>query len=344
MTSNKKTGFGIVGTGAIARHHAAAIANMHDATLVAVCSSSKSRAKDAAKFFGVPSYHALADFLALEAIDIVIVCTASGDHLEPAVAAARAGKHVMVEKPLEVTLERADLLINACRDAGVKLAGIFQNRFGHGYKRLKAAVDTGRLGQLIMGNAYIKWYRNEAYYATSQWKGTLKGDGGAALINQGIHTIDLLLDVMGDVISVYGQVKTVMHAIEGEDLGAAMVDFQNGAMGSVIGSTALYPGYPERLEIFGTEGSVVLEGGEIVQWRLRGEAPQAVVVSGDLPGGAADPMAIDYALHRAQLADMVAAVREDREPAVNGEMARKSLALILAIYQSAETKEKVVLL
>jgi UDP-N-acetyl-2-amino-2-deoxyglucuronate dehydrogenase len=338
---NKILGFGIIGTGAIAAHHAAAIRELQNCALVAVCSSSAERAAKAAERFGVEAYSNMALLLAREDIDVVIVCTESGSHLEATLAAAGAGKHVLTEKPLEVSLERADKMIAACRSAGLKLGCIFQNRFNPDYLKLKEALREDLLGKLIMGNAYIKWFRNETYYSSSAWKGTLKGDGGAALINQGIHTIDLLLDLMPQVETVYGQVRTSVHEIEGEDLGVALLNFKNGALGTIEGGTALYPGYPERLEIFGEKGSIIMEGGRIIHWNIRGEEK-----TGDNPrarqsSGASDPMAVDYRLHMAQIKDMAEAILEDREPLVNGETARKSLALLQAIYQSSKENKPV---
>lgn len=334
---NKKIfGFGIIGTGAIAAHHAKSIQALDNCQLIAVCSSTPSRAVEAEKKFGVQAYAAVADLLAREDIDIVCICTESGNHLEPAIAAAKAGKHVLIEKPLEVSLARADQLIAACRAANVRLGCIFQNRFSPAYLQLKEAVAQGQLGKLIMGNAYIKWYRDTSYYSSSDWKGTLKGDGGAALINQGIHTIDLLLDIMGEVKNVYGQVRTMVHNIEGEDLGTALLNFQNGALGSITGGTCLYPGYPERLEIFGENGSVILEGGQILHWNIKGQEGSGNQAATQTKSGSSDPLAVDYRLHMAQIGDMVAAVQEGREPLVNGEAGRKSLEIILAIYASAK--------
>src|SRR5690554_4540333 len=268
--NTKKLGFGIIGTGAIASHHAAAIQSYEGSELVAVCSSTVERARQAQGKFGVPAYSDLEEFLKRKDIDVVCICTHSGNHMTPGIAAAKAGKHVLLEKPIEINLSRADQLIDTCAAQGVRLAVIFQNRFNAGYLKIKEALAQGALGKLVMGTAAINWYRDPSYYNTSDWKGTLKGDGGAALINQGIHTIDLLLDVMGDAESVYGQVKTVVHQIEGEDLGAAIVNFKNGAMGTITGGTALYPGYPERLEIYGEKGSIVFEGGEIKAWNIQG--------------------------------------------------------------------------
>lgn len=339
--NNNKLSFAIIGTGAIAAHHAKSIGELENCQLVAVCSSSPSRAAEAEKKFEVPAYSDVAELLQKEKIDIVSICTESGNHMEPAIAAAKAGKHVLLEKPIEVTLERADQLISACNSAGVKLGVIFQNRYQPGYLQLKKAVQDGLLGKLIAGNAYIKWYREEKYYSGSQWKGTLKGDGGAALINQGIHTIDLLLDIMGDVKNVYGQVKTVVHDIEGEDLGMALLNFKNDAIGTIEGGTSLYPGYPERLEVFGENGSIILEGGQVVAWNIRGQENGSDKIQANKTSGSSDPMAVDYKLHMLQIDDMVKAILENREPLVNGEKARKSLALIQAIYQSSREKKLV---
>ena len=334
----KKLGFGIIGTGAIASHHAKSIQELQDCKLVAVCSSTPKRAKEASKRLGVTAYSNMEEFLSRDDLDIVSVCTASGRHMEPIIAAAMAGKHVIVEKPLEVSMERANRIISVCREQNVKLGVIFQNRFNPAYLKLKEAVQNGALGKLILGNAYIKWYRDEGYYKNSDWKGTLSGDGGAALINQGIHTIDLLLDIMGDVESVFGKVKTMVHNIEGEDIGVAMVDFKNGAMGTIEGGTSLYPGYKDRLEIFGENGSVIYEGGEIVSWNFKSGETLANNAHQISSSGGSDPMAVDYRLHLAQFKDMVQAIRKDREPEVNGEKALKSLELITAIYQSSKEK------
>lgn len=337
----KILGFGIIGTGAIAAHHARSIQELDNCKLVAVCSSSPERANQAAEKFGVPAYSSIEDLLDREDVDVVTICTHSGNHFEPAMAAARAGKHVLVEKPLEINLERADQLIEVCRKEGVKLGVVFQNRFQPGYLQLKEAVKQGRLGKLLLGNAYIKWYREEAYYSSSMWKGTKQGDGGAAFINQGIHTIDLLLDIMQEVESVYGQVKTMVHDIEGEDLGVALLNFRNGALGSITGGTSLYPGYPERLEIFGEHGSIILEGGQLVQWNVKGMESLVKDSQASAKSGTADPMAVDYKLHMAQIKDMAEAILENREPLVNGETGKKSVELILAIYQSSKENKPV---
>jgi len=333
---NDTIGIGIIGTGSIAGHHIKSIQELDNCHLVALASSSPERAKLATKKFGLDTYSDYRQLVERTDIHMVIICTHSGNHLGPTLAAAKAGKHVLVEKPLEVSLERADQMIAACKAAGVKIGCIFQNRFSPDYRQLKEAVSSGVLGKLHLGNAYIKWYRSPEYYHSSNWKGTIKGDGGAALINQGIHTIDLLLDIMGEVKSVFGKVTTVNHQIEGEDLGVALLSFKNGALGTIEGSTAITPGYPERLEIYGNLGSIILEGGKIRHWFSGEDQLDAASKEADEATGAADPMAISHDLHKAQINDFVEAILLNREPLVTGEEGRKSLELILNIYESSE--------
>ncbi len=334
--------FAIIGTGSIAGLHLTAIRDIPDAEVVALCSSGKERAARAQEKHGITTYHDWNTMFESEDIDAVIICTASGNHLDPCLDAARNGVHVLSEKPLEVTVERAQQMIDACRDNQVILACVFQSRFKPDYLRLKQAVDEMKLGRLLLGNAYIKWYRPKEYYASSPWRGTLKGDGGASLINQGIHTIDLLQDIMGPVRSVTATVKTMVHEIEGEDLGVAMVEFENGALGVIEGSTAVYPGYPERLEVFGENGSVIMEGGKIIEWNLKDQdTGQKEDPEQKRDSGASDPMAIDYAYHKFQIEDFIGAIREDREPLVTGEEGLKALALIRAIYQSSSERKRV---
>ncbi|MDR7129030.1 putative dehydrogenase [Algoriphagus sp. 4150] len=337
----RKLKIGIVGTGAITGKHADAIAEIKNAKLVALCSSSSERAKAAQEKFGIDTYSDLSAFLTHPELDVVCICTASGHHMEAGLLAAQAGKHLLIEKPIEINLGRADQLIEACEKNGVKLGVIFQNRFSADYMKLKAAVQAGKFGKLLMGNAHVNWYRAPEYYSNSPWKGTLEGDGGGAFMNQGIHTIDLLLDVMGDVKSVFAKVKTAVHPIEGEDLGAALVTFENRAFGNITASTALYPGLPERLEIFGKNGSAVLEAGKLIQWSIQGEENEPILADTNTGSGAADPMAIGHALHKAQWEHYLNALEKNEQVLVEGNMARKSVELIRAIYKSSELEKEV---
>jgi UDP-N-acetyl-2-amino-2-deoxyglucuronate dehydrogenase len=337
----KTIGVGIIGVGSIAIKHAAAIKDVSNASLIAVCHHDPDKASVAEKTFGVSGYSKIEEFLAHPGLDVVCICTPSGVHLEPALAAANCGKHLMIEKPLEISLGRADLLIKTCKVNQVKLAVIFQNRFSPDYQKLKNAVDKGAFGRLLMGNAYINWFRDAAYYGTSRWKGTLQGDGGGAFINQAIHTIDLLLDLMGDVKNVFGQVQTALYPIEGEDLGAAIVNFKNGSLGTITAATSLYPGYSERLEIYGTKGSAILEAGKLIQWNIEGETSESISTTPSNASGASDPTAIGHHLHAVQWQHFIEAIQQDLNPVVDGETARKSVELIRAIYSSSQLNQLV---
>lgn len=338
MSTSPKIKFAIIGTGSITKLHIQSIEEIENAEVVALCSSSKERAAATEKVYPYPCYYDINTLFDSESIDAISICTFSGNHLEACVEAAKRGIHVITEKPLEVSLKRADAMIEACSSNNVLLGCIFQSRFKPDYIRLKEAIDKGLLGDILHGNAYINWYRNEDYYQSSSWRGTLKGDGGAALINQGIHTIDLLLDVMGEVANVYGQVKTVYHDIEGEDLGMAILNFKNGRTATIQGSTAMYPGYPERLEVYGTDGSIILEGGQIVSFHSKKQETTSNQ-SNNTGSGASDPMSISYLYHKIQLEDFVDSIINNHEPLISGVDGRAPLAVIQAIYQSSKEQK-----
>ncbi len=337
----KKTGIGIIGTGSIALRHIQAIDDLADAEVIALYNPNPKSAAEAREAFGLPVFTEIGQFLNQEDMDVVCICTPSGAHLEPALEAAAAGKHILLEKPIEISLDRADKLIACCERNQVKLGVIFQNRFSEDYQKLKRKVSEGGFGRLLMGNAYINWFREESYYTTSTWKGTFKGDGGGAFINQGVHTIDLLLDVMGEAESVFGQVRTSLYPIEGEDLGAAILNFRNGALGNITASTALYPGYPERLEVYGTEGSAVLEAGKLIAWNFRGKERGPEMSANLHHSGSSDPLAIDHQLHREQWRLFLRAIKEDSPCSVEGHVARRSLELIRAIYASSASNQTI---
>ena len=338
MSAKNEFGFGIIGMGMISSFYAMSIKQLKGSKLVAISDKDRERATKAAKDYNAAYYIDYHDLLKREDIDIVCICTPSGMHMEPAIAAARAGKHVIVEKPIEITLRRADKIIEACDKAGVKLGCIFQHRFDNATQRLRKAVEEGVLGELVLGDAYIKWYRTQEYYDSGGWRGTLTGDGGAALINQSIHTIDLLQWIMGPVESVYGKVGIFTHNIEGEDIGLAILTFKNGALGIIEGSTSTYPGFPERLEIHGHNGTIILEGGIVKTWETKGIEEKPKELFEKSKGvGASEPMAISIEGHRTQIRDMIEAIKENRKPLVEGLEAKKALEIILSIYQSSKT-------
>ncbi len=344
-------GFAIVGGGVIAPFHARAIARIAKATLRAVVDAVPETAQRRGQEFGVPAYSDLRQVLARPDVDVVCVCVPSGLHAEIGVQAAQAGKHVVVEKPIDVSLEAADRLIAACRRHGVRLAVISQHRFDAGVQRLRAALEAGRFGRLLLGDAVIKWYRTQQYYDSGGWRGTWRLDGGGALINQGVHYADLLQWMMGPVERVVARFATAAHTIEVEDVALALLTFRSGALGVLQASTAVYPGLPERLEITGTGGTAIVEAGEVRVWEFKDEKGEAGPYGAKVrsttaapgPAAARDPAALQIAGHVAQITDMVASVESGRDPVITGEEARRPLEIILAVYESARSGREVVL-
>lgn len=337
----KKLTFGIVGYGSIATHHINSIKAIENCELIALTSSNPDKRKAAKDKYGVKTFEKVEDMVMLPELDIVCICTPNGFHLEPCLVAAKAGKHVITEKPLEITVERCNAMIAACEAAGVTLACIFQNRYIPGYQELLRIVKEGHLGKLVLGNAYVKWFRPPEYYSANNWRGTLKGDGGAALITQSIHYIDQLINVMGPVKSVMAKTKTLWHDIEGEDVGTAILEFENGALGTIEGSTAIYAGFPERLEIHGNEGSIVLESGAITQCILKNPIERDDAKSSGTTSGSSDPTAVDLSLHIAQYKHITECILNKKTPEVDGHEALKSISVLEAIYQSAKSGSRV---
>ncbi|MFK5973151.1 MAG: Gfo/Idh/MocA family oxidoreductase [Flavobacteriaceae bacterium] len=334
-----KIGIGIIGTGSIVKVYAKCIAELKESKLVALYTKSSKRIAEVEKLFGVKVYDDIDAFMANPDIQLICVCNESGKHGEAIKKSAEAGKHVLCEKPLELTPEKIDEAIAICNQYKVILGCVFQNRCSADYKIVEKMVKTGALGKLLMGNAHINWYRSPEYYSRNPWRGTLRFDGGAALINQGIHTIDLLVNLMGPVRSVFGNVKTMVHQIQGEDVATALLNFDNGSVGVITGGTALFPGYPERLEIFGEKGSIIMEAGKIKEWNVQGKpAPESK--KGDIGlSGAADPTNIDTENHKAVLLNMIKAIKENGSPMVDGAEARKSVEVITGIYRSSKEEK-----
>lgn len=344
---SKTYGIGIVGCGMIAAFHAKAIADMANARLVAVFSRSPDKARRFAEERGCIGFSEYEKFLACEGLDIVAIATPSGCHLEPALAAARAGKHVLCEKPLEATLERADAIIEACRASNVGLSGIFPRRFNPAVEAIEKAVSAGRLGQMTLASAYVKWHRPQRYYDSDIWRRTWKLSGGGALMSQAIHTIDLLLRFAGDVESVCAFADSAAHTgIEIEDVATAILKFRNGAIGTIEGTTAAYSkaGHAAQVQLCGTQGSIFLADNKLTAWDFAEPLPEDAEIlrqfgaSGSAPGaGAADPAAIDYREHLRNFEDFVASLETGARPRVDGAESRRAIELILAIYQSAQS-------
>ncbi|MDO4630311.1 MAG: Gfo/Idh/MocA family oxidoreductase [Planctomycetia bacterium] len=344
----KTYGFAIIGCGMISNFHAKAIESLPNARLVACFDVYKPSAERLAENTGCKAYDNLDEMLADPEIDIVTIGTPSGAHLDPALAAAHAGKHVIVEKPLEITLERCDQIIQACRENNVKLATVFHSRFHDASVMMKNAIDSGRFGKLTVGDTYVKWFRSQQYYDSGAWRGTWALDGGGALMNQAIHSVDLLTWLMGPVVEIRSMFDCLDHErIEVEDTAAAVLRFENGAIGVIEASTAIYPGYLKKVEIHGSKGSATIEEEDIVRWDFAEEQVEDAQIKEEMlsskssGGGAADPSAISFKGHAKLFADMIHAVETDTEPKVNGPEGRRSVEIILGIYKSAETGQPV---
>ncbi len=338
-------GCAIVGCGMIARFHAMALNDVAGAELKAVVSRSEDKGKAFAEKekLNVDVYSDLTQVLQRPDIHIVIVTTPSGAHREPAVVSAQAGKHVVVEKPLEVTLERCDQIIEACDKNGVQLCTIFPSRFHDANIELKKAVQAGRFGRLALGETTCKWWRSQEYYDEGGWKGTKALDGGGALMNQAIHNVDLLLWMMGQATHISGFTATLAHErIEVEDTAVACLRFANGALGVIQATTSVYPGLPKTIGIHGDKGTAVIEQEDVLRWELSPEIPEDQQIKDRFAkkvgasGGASDPSAISYQGHARQLADFVQAIQENRPPLVDGREGRRAVEVILAIYKSME--------
>jgi predicted dehydrogenase len=337
-------GFGVVGCGMIANFHAKAIADIRDAKLVACFDNFPSAAERFAGKHECTAYDKLEDMLADPAVDVVTICTPSGAHMEPAVAAAKAGKHVIIEKPLEITLKRCDKIIDACEKAGVVCSAIFPSRFHESSKLMKKAIDAGRFGRVTMGDAYVKWYRTQEYYDSGAWRGTWELDGGGALMNQAIHSVDLLTWLMGPAKEISAFADTLAHErIDVEDVATATIRFESGALGVIEATTAAYPGALKRIEIHGIDGSAVLEEEDISMWKFRKHRAsddkilERMAGRTETGGGAADPTAIGHHGHTEQFKDVLKAIKQGGTPAVDGHEGRRSVEIILAIYKAAES-------
>ena len=341
-------GFGIVGCGMISSFHARAIADVRGTKLVACFDTRGPAAEKFAAEHNCKAYTELDAMLADPKVSIVTVATPSGAHMEPAVAAAKAGKHVIVEKPLEITLKKCDAIIEACKKARVQLGAIFPSRFHDSSVKIRRAIDGGRFGKLTLGDSYVKWYRTQQYYDSGAWRGTWALDGGGALMNQAIHSVDLLTWLMGPVVEIQATAATLAHVrIEVEDTVVATLKFANGAIGVLEATTAAYPGYLKRIEIHGSEGSALLEEEDLKAWDFAKPRKEDQAILDEMKkhkstgGGASDPAAIGHHGHAMQFRDFVEAVKKNRPPAVDGHEGRRSVEIILGVYKAAETGKPV---
>lgn len=327
---------GLIGGGNITGTHAQAALAIPGTEIVAFYGTNPAKLEQLRGRFGGCLYLDFKAFLSHRPMDMVIIGSPSGLHAEQGQAAAQRGLHVLTEKPIDISTQRADALIAACARAGVKLGVIFQDRLKPDVCVLKQLIAEGKLGKLLLADARVKWYRPPDYYSGSRWRGTWSLDGGGALINQGVHTLDLLLWLLGDVSSLEARVATVLHSIQAEDTAIALLEFSCGAMGVFEATTAAYPGYPRRVEITGAEGTAILDGDHLVTNGLRDPRPDLITTqAAEKSANASSHLLNDIQGHRRVIEDFIEAVRNDRSPACDGHEGRRSLELIERIYQAS---------
>lgn len=333
----------IIGSGNIANTHAAAIEAIPEVRLQAVCSRNREMAEKLAKPFGAKVTDSLEELFASDDIDAVLVATPSGAHADAVLPALRAGKHVLCEKPLEVNSERVRAMIDEAARSGVILAGFFPLRQGAGAQIIHQALEAGRFGRLTFISARVKWYRDLEYYRASKWRGTWALDGGGALMNQGIHAVDLLQWFGGVPTAVAAFADTLTHpGIEVEDTLAATLRFANGALGTLEATTSCYPGLDLSVEVSGERGTAVLVNDRIDLWRFAEELPgdedvRSGNLGGSIRGGSSDPRAISSEGHRQQIVDFCRAIRGESSEFINGQEAAKAVAIVETIYRAVRT-------
>ena len=342
MTS--KLRFGIIGCGVIGHIHAKAIATLPDAQLVAVVDTVLKPAQKLMEEFHVKHYGNLQEMLAREHLDIVDICTPSGQHGEHACQVMRGGVNVIVEKPLEITRAAIAEMLRVQQETGVKLAVISQHRFDPDTIKVHDLVEAQAFGRLVQGLALVPWWRSQAYYDSGAWRGTWELDGGGVLMNQSIHSIDLLQWLMGPVKSIFAYTDTLVHRMETEDVAVAVLRFANGALGTIAATTGAYPGTGTRIELHGDKGSAVIEDDRLSYLHLAQDdrelrAPTAPAG----PSAAQNPATLAIRSHALQIEDMIRAIRENGAPLVDGYAARHPVEIILGIYESARTHQEVTL-
>lgn len=353
-------GYGIVGCGVIAPWHAEPLRDqVRGARLVACCDEVPERAQAFAEKYGIPrAYTRYEELLADPEVDAVSVCTPSGLHGDMVIAAAEAGKHALTEKPIDISLAKIDAMLAATRRRGTTLAVIFQRRTSPLWQRVRETVQAGKLGRMLLGDAYLKYYRSPEYYASGAWRGTWALDGGGALMNQGVHLVDQLQWIMGPVETVFGFADHLARDIEVEDTTVSALRYRSGAFGTLQGTTSVigsaewerdaagavtvrkWGGMDHRLEFHGDRGTIMVDGERIVRWVVPGE-PEPDFSDAGMGSAGSDPRAIGMRGHAIQIQDFVDAIREGRRPLVTGEDARAAVEIILAVYESARRGQPV---
>jgi predicted dehydrogenase len=338
----KTWNFGIIGAGLIADFHAQAIQSLSNANLVGITGTNHEKALKLSEKYNCKIFSDYSELLSSDEIDIVTIATPSGAHMEPAIEAAQMGKHVICEKPLEITLERIDRMIEAHAKSGTYLGGIFNFRFEGTTEIIKNAIDTGRLGAITFAAVYVPWWRTDKYY--EGWHGTRDLDGGGAMMNQSIHMVDLLQYMMGPVENIGAFKSKLGHPqIETEDTAVSIVQFKNNALGVIYGTTASFPGQFRRMEITGTKGTIVLVENSLKVWQfaeMNDEDEKIIQKFGAIEGGGgvADPAAISYVCHAKNISAFINAIEERKAFEIDGSEARKAVEIVLDIYKAADKK------
>lgn len=337
----KTLGFGIIGCGIASKWHADSVNAIDGASLIGVADVSRERAEAFAADYGCRTFGDAKELIASPDIDIVCICTPSGLHADYAVAAADFGKHFVVEKPLAITREQLSEVISACESNNVKGCVISQLRFTPVVRAVKTAIDNGLLGRLLLGDVTMKYYRAPEYYMTSKWKGTFSMDGGGALMNQGIHGVDIIQHLMGAITSVSGYCRTLVHDIEAEDTACLTVEYASGAIGTIRAATSVPPGYPRHMEISGTKGTVTFTEERITRWDVEGVPAPAFEELNQNNMGHKDPTSLSSELHTAQLREFIDAIVHDRRPLSDIYEGEKAVNAILAAYESSKSGKKI---
>lgn len=327
---------GIIGTGAVARKHAVAYRNI-GYTVTACTNTNAAKGQEFARETGAEFVSTAEELCRHPQVDFVDVSTPPSFRLPPVRFCAEAGKHVLVEKPMAIDIETARQMIDVARDAEIQLGVVSQHRFDDAFQFLKKAIAEGRLGKVIEADAYVKWHRTPEYYSRAG-KGTWAGEGGGALITQAIHQVDLLLYLVGNVRQVSGQWQVgALHRIESEDCINALLRFESGATGVIQAATALWPGYPERMEIHGTRGTAIVTGDKLTAWDVRDDEGKDPPLDRGVASGASEPMAISTTPFERQMLDFGTACHSGEAPLVSGTDGLRALQLTTSIYKSCRS-------
>lgn len=341
MDKYRELNFGIVGTGVIAPAHAEGIKDSNGGKLVAVCDLDKDKVIRFAEKYDCPYwYTSYDDMLKREDLDVICVCTPSGLHSEMVVEAASAGKHVICEKPIDITLPAMDKMVQACDDAGVKFGAIFQRRTYASSNMVRDAIQTGKLGRMTFGDAFLRYFRSQEYYDSAGWRGTWELDGGGALMNQGVHGIDLVQWFMGGIEEICAYTGTLTHRIDVEDCAVIALKYKSGALGVLEGTTSACGESETRIEVRGEKGAIVLDDQSIVRWDVEGTS-EMITEEEKAGSESSDPAKIAFTGHCIQIQDLIDAIRTDRDPFVTGREAMSAVEVILAVYASARLRRAV---